>query len=367
MTNSAPKPGPFSMLFHANGNKGPHPFNLADYLDDTGDAEAEALAADLTVDEDTVYHEPIPVAEDISDKLTGEEGKLFRIPGTNRATLFVKARQPGTFMLVFASVLLLALAIAQGYVSYRAQFTFIHSAGKGHVPATLEALGLDAAAAIFAFLALAKARRGKSSPFIERALNIACALGSGFMNVLGADLASPRSIAVYALPPVIYAATSDRLIAVVADAYGLASRSLWAVAGKAAGITALYILRLPLSPIETPKGMRRWVLNATPLPEAGPRVITATVTKVPGKRKAVTAKPDRPELEAPKGKRPSPKTDAFLKAVISEHGQLHLIEGSTHQIAVAMAGDYLHPYTASRVLREAVAAAKDDAGKGDAR
>ena len=103
-----------------------------------------------------------PEHEDISDKITGESGRLFRIPGTNRAELFVRAREPGTFMLVLASVLLLALAVAQGYVSYRAQFVFIHSAGKGQTPATLEALGLDAAAAIFAFLGLAKARRGKS-------------------------------------------------------------------------------------------------------------------------------------------------------------------------------------------------------------
>ena len=76
-------------------------------------------------------------------------------------------------MLVLASVLLLALAVAQGYVSYRAQFVFIHSAGKGQTPATLEALGLDAAAAIFAFLGWP--RRGVASGRMSSAFSTSCA------------------------------------------------------------------------------------------------------------------------------------------------------------------------------------------------
>ena len=69
----------------------------------------------------------------------------------------------------------------------------------------LEALGLDTGAVIFALLGLAHARMGRPAR-IERALNIACALGSMTMNLLSADLGSPRSVAVYVLPAVLYAA-----------------------------------------------------------------------------------------------------------------------------------------------------------------
>ena len=298
-----------------------------------------------------------PEHEDISDKITGESGRLFRIPGTNRAELFVKAREPGTFMLLLASVLLLALAVAQGYVSYRAQFVFIHSAGKGQTPATLEALGLDAAAAIFAFLGLAKARRGKRA-HVERVLNVLCAFGSGFMNVLGADLASPRSVAVYVLPPVLYAATSDRLIATVASAYGIEGRSMWRAAGRALAGLALYTLRLFLAPPSTATGLRRWVLNATPLPEppVKPQEITATVIplKDKPKRRAVSSGPEAI------GGGPT-KTTAFLDRVKAEHGELSGIElAATARISKALHGD-LHESQARKELRNAVLAAKGGA------
>ena len=57
--------------------------------------------------------------------------------------------------------LLLLLAAAQGYVSFRAQYTFVDHAKHSHVPSTLEALGLDTGAVIFALLALSLARRGR--------------------------------------------------------------------------------------------------------------------------------------------------------------------------------------------------------------
>ena len=84
------------------------------------------------------------------------------------------------------------------------------------------------------------------------------------MNLLAADLGSPRSVAVYVLPPVLYAACSDRLIAVAGRlggvretghvARGRRGRAVRVAAGARAAITAL--------------GLRRWVLAATPLPAA---------------------------------------------------------------------------------------------------
>lgn len=124
------------------------------------------------------------------------------------------ARSKGGVLLVAAAVLLLLLAAAQGYVSFRAQYAFIDHAKRTRVPSMLEALGLDTGAVIFALLALSLARRGRSCR-IERALNVACALGSMTMNLLAADLTSPRSITVWVMPSVLYAFASDRLIAVV--------------------------------------------------------------------------------------------------------------------------------------------------------
>ena len=61
----------------------------------------------------------------------------------------------------------------------------------------------------------AHARMGRPAR-IERTLNLACAFGSMTMNLLGADLASPRSVAVYVLPALLYAACSDRLTLCIA-------------------------------------------------------------------------------------------------------------------------------------------------------
>ena len=179
-------------------------------------------------------------------------------------------KQPGALLLAAASVLLLALAVAQGYVSWRAQFAFIDAAKHARLPSALEALGLDAGAVIFALLALAHARMGRPAR-IERILNLACAFGSMTMNLLGADLASPRSVAVYVLPAVLYAACSDRLIATAGHLAGVEETSVW----RWAGTGARYGLRAAVALPSTVSGARRALLAATPLPGpegTGPRV-----------------------------------------------------------------------------------------------
>ena len=123
------------------------------------------------------------------------------------------SRVRGGGLLAAASCLLLLLASAQGYVSFRAQYAFVDHAKRARVPSVLEALGLDTGAVIFALLALSLARRGRSGT-VERVLNVACALGSLTMNLLAANLTSPRSVTVWVLPSALYALASDRLIGV---------------------------------------------------------------------------------------------------------------------------------------------------------
>jgi hypothetical protein len=177
----------------------------------------------------------------------------------------IRQRQPGTVLLRCAALLLIGLAAAQAYVSWRAQFAFIDAAKHAQLPSALEALGLDTGAVIFALLGLAHAQMGRPAR-IERVLNIACALGSMTMNLLSADLGSPRSVVVYVLPALLYAACSDRLIATAAHAAGVPQGSLW----RFCGVTLLYGLRALVALPSTVVGLRLRLLEATPLPASAP-------------------------------------------------------------------------------------------------
>jgi len=169
----------------------------------------------------------------------------------------------GTRLLITASILLALLAVGQGAVSWAAQYGFIHAAKHATWPSAVEAVGLDIAAVIFALLGLARSRLGQRA-IVERCLNAACAAGSMLMNVLAADMGSPRSVAVYLLPPLLYVAASDRLIAVMGAAGGAGETSVW----RRAAAAAVFLLRLVLAPPSTARGLRQWVLAATPLPAA---------------------------------------------------------------------------------------------------
>jgi hypothetical protein len=186
-------------------------------------------------------------------------------------------RQPGSVLLWSAALLLLGLAAAQGYVSWRAQYGFVLSAKHEHLPSALEALGLDTAAVIFAMLGLAHARMGRPAR-IERVLNISCALGSMTMNLMSADLGSPRSVAVYVLPALLYAACSDRLIATAAHAAGVQETSLW----RFLGVAGLYGLRAVVALPSTTRGLRLRLLEATPLPaDDAPAQLPGEVSPAP--------------------------------------------------------------------------------------
>jgi hypothetical protein len=211
--------------------------------------------------------QPVAILEDGSEQ-PGCITNVRRLAGTER--------KPGTVLLVVASGLLLLLAAAQGYVSWRAQFMFVNKAKNAPLAAGLEALGLDVAAVIFALLGLAHARMGKPAR-VERILNVACALGSMVMNLLAANLGSPRSVAVYVLPPILYAACSDRLIAVAGSLGGVRETGAWRTVAAAAP----YMLRLVLAPPSTALGLRRWVLAATPLPAAHDSTAPAAIEAAP--------------------------------------------------------------------------------------
>ena len=186
------------------------------------------------------------------------------------------SRVKGGGLLAAASCLLLLLAAAQGYVSFRAQYAFVDHAKHTRIPSVLEALGLDTGAVIFALLALSLARRGRRGS-VERVLNVACALGSLAMNLLAANLTSPRSVTVWVLPSALYALASDRLIAVVrrwVQASDPAARtgpegSAW----RAAGGLALWALRLIFDVRGTLAGFRHWVLAVAPV-APGTRAVT---------------------------------------------------------------------------------------------
>ena len=200
----------------------------------------------------------------------------------------------GGALLSVASGLLLILAAAQGYVSFRAQYTFVEHTKHSQVPSTLEALGLDTGAVIFALLALSLARRGRRAS-VERVLNVGCALGSLVMNLLAADLTSPRSVTVWVMPSALYALASDRLIAVVRR--WAQSRDPAVEAGedssawRAFGGLGLWLLRLAFDVHGTVAGFRRWVLSAAPV---APGIRASTPINNENHRPVEPAKPAPP-------------------------------------------------------------------------
>src|SRR5271165_6431996 len=184
------------------------------------------------------------------------------------------ARRPGA-RLIWASTLGLAvLALATFYVSFRAQFTFMYAVKHQDAPALIEALIADVAMVVCSLLALGMACAGRSAKVARLLVVVFAGLSAG-MNYLAADVASFRSVAVYVMPPAVFAVCTDQVVCVVRrHGLGIAEDSAWSVLGRitlaAAGLTGaigLYSLRFVLAPAETARGLRRMVLAAAPLPE----------------------------------------------------------------------------------------------------
>jgi hypothetical protein len=248
------------------------------------------------------------------------------------------ARRPGA-RLIWASTLGLAvLALATFYVSFRAQFTFMYAVKHQDLPALIEALIADVAMVVCSLLALGMACAGQPAKAARLLVVLFAGLSAG-MNYLAADVSSFRSVAVYVMPPVVFAVCTDQTVAVIRrHGLGITEDSAWTVLGRLvssaarlAGIILLYGLRFVLAPAETAKGLRRVVLNAAPLPEAGQGHpgpdVTPEAAPVPGgapgivpeatPRPALQAVPAIPERSRERsqmtpGKQPGPATPERL-------------------------------------------------------
>jgi hypothetical protein len=187
-------------------------------------------------------------------------------------------------MINVATILLAALAAGLFFVSFKGQFTYLFAARHQSVPSMIEAAMLDTGMVVFTLLALGLSRVGKSSR-TERALILACSIGSAGMNYAAADDASPRSVIAYTAAPVFLAVVIDRVVAVVRrHVLGMDEASAWTAMGgvmmtaaRLAGLLLLYGLRMCLAFRETAAGLRQAVLTAAPLPQ--PPVDDVTPTK----------------------------------------------------------------------------------------
>ena len=182
-------------------------------------------------------------------------------------------RAPGSVLIAAAAWLLALTGGGALFVSFTAQYAYLVAVRRQAVASVIEALLLDLLMIVFTLLALGLSRAGKSAR-AERALILACAGASAYMNVSAADVASPRSVAAYAVAPVALAVVVDRVVAVIRR-HVLADRepSTWATVGRAAaaagritGRVLLYALRLALAAPQTARGLRQMVLDAAPLP-----------------------------------------------------------------------------------------------------
>ena len=195
-------------------------------------------------------------------------------------------------------------------------------AQRSQVDASLiEVGGLDLIMAVLS-LALGLSRAGKRST-VERWGVVFMAAISASMNYAAANGGDWRSVLAWTMPPLALAFVVDRCVSVIrrhvlamedtGSPFLAAARAV----GKVAlfiGIALLYTLRLFLAPVETPKGMRRWVLNATPLPEAEP--VKVTVIR-PIKPREIKPR-QRKAIEG--GGRDGSKATNLIKLVIERYG-----------------------------------------------
>jgi hypothetical protein len=171
--------------------------------------------------------------------------------------------KPGSKMIAVAIGLLFALGVGLLAVSFAAQFRYVDAQRHQHAASLIEAGALDVGMVIFALLALGLARAGLPAK-TPRVLVVVCAAGSALMNYAAADVSSPRSVLAFVMPPLFLAVVVDQVaVAVRKHVLGIREGSSpWAAAGTA----ALWVLRVFLD-YRTFPGLRRMVLNATPLPE----------------------------------------------------------------------------------------------------
>src|SRR5450631_2018979 len=121
-----------------------------------------------------------------------------------------EAGRPGASMIAVATGLLFVLGAGLLAVSLAAQYAYLLRQRHQHAASMAEALALDLGLLIFSLLALGLARAGKPAR-AERMLILACAAGSAVMNFAAADVASPRSVLAFTMPPLFLAVVADRV------------------------------------------------------------------------------------------------------------------------------------------------------------
>ena len=219
------------------------------------------------------------------------DGAQTRTFITNIRRLAGRDRPPGSLVIAAATCLLALLDAGLLYVSFDAQYRYIFAVKNAKVPAIIEAAMLDAGMIILSALGIGLAMAGKASK-AERFLIMICSAASAGMNFAAADPGSWRSVAAYIAAPVFLAIITDRVISVIRrHVLPGDTESAWAWLGRATigaarltALIALYLLRTVLAPKETATGLRRMVLDATPVPGA------VQVTVAPA-----TGGPDEPE------------------------------------------------------------------------
>ncbi len=264
---------------------------------------------------------------------------LFEVTNANGESLITNVRRlagaervPGSALIAIAAWLLALIGAGALFVSFSAQYAYVFHVRHQDAASVIEALLLDLLMIVFTLLALGLSRAGKSSR-TERALILACAAASAYMNVSAADTASPRSVVAYAVAPIALAVVVDRVVAVIRrHVLGDAEDSAWTALGHAAVaavrlavLVLLYSLRTVLAPRETSAGLRQMVLDAAPLPG----------------------------LEAPEGRQaidPPPTKKAALLALYRVHPE-YGVKASASKVAAELAPQVeLSPGTARNYL-----------------
>jgi hypothetical protein len=303
--------------------------------------------------------------------VTGEP-RIPRLPWLRWPQRQPRERGDGHRLITAGALLLAVLGLGLLAVSVDAQYRYVLAYRHQSATSLIEATALDVGMLIFSLLALGLARKGLAAK-TERALIVACAAGSALMNYAAADVASPRSVLAYCMPPAFLAVVVDRVVATTRrHVLGMReTRSPWSVLGTGAGRAfrvlgrvVLYALRLFLAPVSTPRGLRRWVLDATPLPGGGaPPEVVSLAACMPG----ASAAPTRPAERKAITPSPSPrasgdtKTGRFLALVAERYGPLAgLPEARVSPVATELAGEVgLNTGAARKALRRAVLAARD--------
>src|SRR5262249_7692522 len=146
--------------------------------------------------------------------------------------LAAAVRRPGARLIWASTAGLAVLGLATFYVSFRAQFTFMYAVKHQDLPALIEALIADVAMVVCSLLALGMACAGQSAKVARLLVVIFAGLSAG-MNYLAADVSSFRSVAVYVMPPAVFAVCTDQTVAVIRrHGLGIAEDSAWSVLGR---------------------------------------------------------------------------------------------------------------------------------------